>query len=199
MSNDVLLSMLKECGEAVQRKVYDSVRTASVEAMSAVHSEKKEDTIYQIDRDVEDLLVEILYKYADACGGFAVFAEGIGDSDCGLILGTNPKYAIMIDPIDGTRGIMYNKRSAFFLAGIAPNHGKATRLSDIFIAVMVELPTSKHFLADTLWAIKGQGALAETKNLLTGEIILKTIGPSKASTIIGGFAQFARFFPPGRV
>jgi fructose-1,6-bisphosphatase/inositol monophosphatase family enzyme len=198
MSNDILLKMLKECGSAVQRKVYESVRTSSTDTLSAVHAEKPEDTIYQIDRDVEDVLVAILEKYHESCGGFAVFAEGIADSEEGLVLGNNPKYAIIIDPIDGTRGIMYNKRPAFFLAGIALNDGKATRLSDIFVAVMVELPISKQFLADTLWAIKGEGPRGESTNMLTGEVIPKAIWPSKASTIIGGFAQFARFFPPGR-
>lgn len=193
-----LVNILKECGKAVQRKVYESVRTSDVEQLSAVHEEKKEDTIYQIDRDVEDLLVGILERYADATGGFVLFAEGIGDSDNGLTMGNNPKYAVIIDPIDGTRGIMYNKRSAFFLAGIAYNNGKATRLSDIFAAVMVELPTSKHFLADTLWAIKGDGAFGQTDNLLTGESSSKRLQGSRAKSIIGGFAQFARFFPPGR-
>jgi fructose-1,6-bisphosphatase/inositol monophosphatase family enzyme len=198
MTDEQLVEILKECGTAVQSKIYESVRSASVESLSAVHSEKKEDTIYQIDRDVEDDLIRVLEKYSCAAGGFLVMAEGIGDSDEGLQLGDDPKYAIMIDPIDGTRGIMYNKRSAFFLAGVALNRGKATRLSDIFVAVMVELPTSKQYLADTLWAIRGKGANAETLNLHTGGKSRRTIGGSKAKTIIGGFAQFARFFPPGR-
>lgn len=193
-----LLNMLRECGKAVQEKVYASVRSSDIEILSAVHAEKKEDTIYQIDRDVEDDLVEVLGKYAGRAGGFAVFAEGIGDSDDGLLIGDNAKYAIIIDPIDGTRGIMYNKRSAFFLAGLALNNGKATRLSDIFISVMVELPTSKQFLADSLWAIRGKGASGETLNLLTHETKPRYVGGSQAKTIIGGFAQFSRFFPPGR-
>jgi fructose-1,6-bisphosphatase/inositol monophosphatase family enzyme len=192
-----LLSMLKECGEVVQRKVYDSVRNSDSALLSSVHEEKKEDTIYQIDRDVEDDLLSVLNRYTDRAGGFNIFAEGIDNGEENRS-GQVPRYAIIIDPIDGTRGIMYNKRSAFFLAGLALNKGKETRLSDIFISVMVELPTSKQFLADTLWAIRGNGAQAETRNMLTGEITPRKIGPSKARSIIGGFAQFARFFPPGR-
>jgi len=55
---------------------------------------------------------------------------------------------VLIDPIDGTRGIMYDKRAAWALAGVAPNRGPATRLSDIHLAVMTELPTSKMGFAD---------------------------------------------------
>ena len=50
---------------------------------------------------------------------------------------------IIIDPIDGTRGLMYDKRSAFFLAGAAPNRGDSTTLQDIEVAAMVELPTTR--------------------------------------------------------
>ncbi len=53
---------------------------------------------------------------------------------------------------------MYDKRAAWALAGVAPNKGPGTRLRDIEVAVMTELPTSKMAYRDVLWAIKGQGA-----------------------------------------
>ncbi len=53
---------------------------------------------------------------------------------------------------------MYDKRAAWTLAGVAPNKGAETRLRDIEVAVMTELPTSKMGFADVLWAIRGQGA-----------------------------------------
>jgi hypothetical protein len=53
---------------------------------------------------------------------------------------------------------MYDKRAAWALAGVAPNKGPGTRLRDIEVAVMSELPTSKMGFADVLWAIKGRGA-----------------------------------------
>ncbi len=72
---------------------------------------------------------------------------------------------MIVDPIDGTRGIMYDKRAAWALAGVAPNKGSATRLSDIEVAVMTELPTSKMGFGDVLWAIKGQGAHGNRERL----------------------------------
>src|SRR5438552_2736036 len=42
--------------------------------------------------------------------------------------------------------------------GGAPNKGRETRLRDIEVAVMTELPTSKMGRGDVLWAVKGLGA-----------------------------------------
>jgi fructose-1,6-bisphosphatase/inositol monophosphatase family enzyme len=203
MNHALIIQMLIEAGKAIRKKVHISLQTSSVEKLSSVYTEKSEDTIYTIDREVEDELLPVLEKYAERVGGIVLLAEGIGEDEGGIVLPRNlsPKSAalrVIIDPIDGTRGIMYNKRAAFFLAGAAPNKGATTSLADIEVAVMVELPTSKQFLADTLWAVKGKGASGQTDNLVTSKTEIKTIRPSSATTIIGGFAQLARFFPPGR-
>ena len=44
-------------------------------------------------------------------------------------------WRIIVDPIDGTRGLMYQKRSAWILTGVAPNRGPSTSLRDIVLAV----------------------------------------------------------------
>ena len=49
-------------------------------------------------------------------------------------------WRIIVDPIDGTRGLMYQKRSAWILTGVAPNRGPATSLRDIVLAVQTEIP-----------------------------------------------------------
>lgn len=203
MNHSQIKDILSQIGLLVCQKVHASLRKGTVEDRSAVYKEGMDDTIYQIDRDVEELLVPVLAEHAAALGGIVLVAEGIGEDTNGLILpdGMSSKEAqlrIIIDPIDGTRGIMYDKRPAFFLAGAAPNKGTDTTLQDIAVAVMTELPTSRSFLSDTLWAIKGQGAHAYTLNLATGERTDRKISPSRAKTIIGGFAQISRFFPPGR-
>jgi fructose-1,6-bisphosphatase/inositol monophosphatase family enzyme len=202
MKHQLIQHMLVEAGRAVRKKVLHSLATSSEEQLSTVYQDTQEDTIYTIDRHAEEVLVPILATYAADVGGMVLLAEGIGgEQGLTLPLGIEPNKAsirVMIDPIDGTRNIMYNKRSAFFLAGAAPNNAEQTRLSDIEVAVMVELPTSKQYLADVLWAFKGGGSFAVTENLFDGSSSTKPIRPSKANTIIGGFAQFARFFPPGR-
>lgn len=202
MNHELVRKVLEEAGQAVRANVLRALATSTYEQLSRVHEERTEDTLYVIDRDAEEVLVPVLANYAGAVGGIILLAEGIGEAGAMVLpKGMDPAKAslrIIIDPIDGTRSIMYNKRSAFYLAGAAPNRGDTTRLSDIEVAVMVELPTVKHYLGDVLWAIRGKGSYAQTENLLTGEVTDKPIRPSRAKTIIGGFAQFARFFPPGR-
>jgi fructose-1,6-bisphosphatase/inositol monophosphatase family enzyme len=202
MNHELVIRMLIEAGRVVREKVYTSLQTSSAEQLSEVYAEKNEDTIYTIDREVEEVLMPVLDKYASQLGGLVIVAEGIGEeSDVVLPQSFSvdqAKVRVIIDPIDGTRGIMYNKRAAFFLAGAAPNKGADTMLSDIEVSVMMELPTTKQFKADVLWAQKNKGCFAQTDNLISGETLPQKIQPSRAKTIIGGFAQLARFFPPGR-
>jgi hypothetical protein len=94
---------------------------------------------------------------------------------------------------------MYDKRSAWALAGVAPNLGPQTRLRDIEIAVMTELPTSKMGFADMLWAIKGHGAQAQRDDLRGGASQPLALRPSSADTIAHGFASLANFFPGSKV
>ena len=204
MNHELVKEVLCQIGEAVCRKVHQALREQSIEERSAVHFEGVDDTIYQIDRDVEDIIVPLLEQQAAALGGVVLIAEGIGeDSADGLVLPANINSSeaavrIIMDPIDGTRGIMYDKRAAFFLAGAAPNKGPNTRLQDIEVAVMTELPTSRSVLTDTLWAIKGNGAHRFTLHLEKNSREDRHIRPSQSNTLYGGFGQIARFFPPGR-
>jgi hypothetical protein len=105
---------------------------------------------------------------------------------------------VIVDPIDGTRGLMYQKRSAWVLTGAAPNRGADTGLKDIEIAVQTEIPVIKQHLADRVWAIKGRSVTGERWNRLTGERGPLALGPSGAKTIEHGFAMVARFFPGAR-
>jgi fructose-1,6-bisphosphatase/inositol monophosphatase family enzyme len=88
-----------------------------------------------IEREIE--------SWPDECKPLVLVAEGIGEEgrrDFGPPDGARVR--VIVDPIDGTRGLMYDKRSAWFLAAVAENRGEETCLADTFAAVMVELPTS---------------------------------------------------------
>jgi len=194
--------ILRTIGEEVSRQVYRSLKEQSIESLSKIYHEGEDDTIYQLDREVEKLILPMLEGHARELGGIVLVAEGIGESGKGVVLpqGYPPEeaaYRLMMDPIDGTRGIMYDKRSAFFLAGVAPNH-PSNSLRDIEAAVMVELPTSRHAVYDMLWAIKGQGAHRQTCHIESGRNWENVLQPSKSADLYGGFAQISRFFPPGR-
>ncbi|MEJ7712651.1 MAG: hypothetical protein WKF84_23090 [Pyrinomonadaceae bacterium] len=120
-------------------------------------------------------------------GGKVMLPRGVDEQDA--------VWRIIVDPIDGTRGLMYQKRSAWVLTGVAPNRGDATNLQDIVLAVQTEIPLVKQHLCDVLWCVRGQEAQAERYNRLTGETVPLRIQPSRSHTIRHGFAGLARFFP----
>ena len=107
-------------------------------------------------------------------------------------------WRIIMDPIDGTRGLMYQKRSGWVLTGVARNRGEATSLTDIELAVQTEIPLIKQHLSDTAWAVRGRGVRAERFNRLTNERTEIHLRPSRAENIAHGYAQVARFFPGAR-
>jgi hypothetical protein len=205
MKHEAIRTCLLEMGRIVCDHVHGLLREQRHEELSAVVAEDQADTIFAIDRAVEALILPMLAERAKSFGGLVLIAEGISgdETEGGIVLPegmdeSEAKWRIIIDPIDGTRGIMYDKRAAFFLAGAAPNRGASTGLQDIEVSVMVELPTSKSIFSDELSAIRGQGVQAFCRNLLTNESVPRAVSPSKASTIYGGFAQISRFFPHGK-
>lgn len=199
---DLVVKFLIEVGERVRERIRHSLIYQSIAERSNIVEECDEDSIFQIDRDVESIIGPMFEERASSLGGIVLVAEGIGKDD-GVVFpsGTSECDAalrILMDPIDGTRGIMYDKRSAFYIAGAARNRDGSQTLQEIEAAVMVELPTSRCYLSDVLWAIRGRGAHRVTRDLFKNEDKPGKIAPSGAKTIIGGFGQISRFFPPAK-
>jgi hypothetical protein len=192
-----------------QRAVRDRL-IASRSAVGALHDVTRRsdaDTIYRIDADIDPILEAFCEEWG-ASTPLVLIAEGLQDEEGREAAqrvfpsGTRPSDApirLIVDPIDGTRGIMYDKRAAWALAGVAPNKGAATRLRDIEVAVMTELPTRKMGFADTLSAIRHRGTRAFRTDLRNSEQQPLTISPSTAGAIDHGFASVSDFFPGTKV
>ena len=191
---------------ALGERVRDSVRKALAarvpEDRAAVHGKAASDVIYRIDLDAERAILETLEKEAGSWGGVALVAEGVSEGVENVFPKTidtsKALWRLIVDPIDGTRGLMVGKRSAFFLEGAAPNRGGATRLSDVIVAVMVEIPTDRSQLSDVFSAIKGGGLQGYTRNLVDGSKTGLKATPSGKRSLRGGFGQISRFFHPGK-
>src|SRR4051812_20586680 len=113
-----------------QRAVRDQViasRRSTIDMSQATRATAA-DTIYAIDTVVEPMLEDFCCEWArtmplvliaegiegdDGVEGVKVFPDGARADDA--------KIRLLVDPIDGTRGIMYDKRPAWALAGVAPN------------------------------------------------------------------------------
>lgn len=174
---------------------------SAIESLASIAKEEEGDTIYAVDRVSEDLLIEFFEREVAPHHPMVLIAEGLPGGKISLPTGTDEndaRWRIIVDPIDGTRGLMYQKRSAWILTGVAPNRGEQTSLEDIELAVQTEIPLVKQHLSDSAWAIRGSGAEAERFNRLTNDVTRIKLQPSKAETIEHGYAEIARFFPGAR-
>jgi fructose-1,6-bisphosphatase/inositol monophosphatase family enzyme len=190
---------------SVQRRIRDEVlaacRREATEALSRVAAEEGGDTIYAIDKVSEALLLEEFGRAASSLGGIVLVAEGLPEGSVVLPAESDAaqaRYRVIVDPIDGTRGLMYQKRSAWVLTGVALNRGDATSLSDIVLAVQTEIPTLKQYLCDELSAVRGGGVHARRVDVLRGTAEPLAVAPSRATGIEHGFAMVSRFFPGAR-
>jgi fructose-1,6-bisphosphatase/inositol monophosphatase family enzyme len=196
-----LLAAIRRLHEEIRDRVVAVCEQSALENLAAVAREEEGDTIYAVDRVSEALIIEFFEREIAAHTAVVLIAEGIEGGEIVLPRGAPESVAawrIIVDPIDGTRGLMYQKRSAWVLTGIAPNKGFATDLGDIELAVQTEIPLVKQHLCDTLWAIKGEGASSERLNRLSGERQEIRLRPSASTTIEHGYAGIARFFPGAR-
>ena len=196
-----LLPLIRKLHETIRDGVVETCERSATATLAAVAREEEGDTIYAVDRVGEDLLVDFCEREIASLFPTVLIAEGLPEGKIILPRGTSENEAtlrIIVDPIDGTRGLMYQKRSAWILTGVARNRGEQTNLSDIELAVQTEIPLVKQHLSDCLWAIRGQGAHAERYNRLTGERTEINFQPSREPTIAHGYAEVVRFFPGAR-
>jgi len=200
-----LRALLCELEDEIQRDVLRARDASTPEDLSRVVDVTEADSIYHLDHLSEatvldwfrerwpsELPVELVMEGLERRGR-VVFPEGVAPED------TLAK--CIVDPVDGTRELMYDKRSAWVLAGVAPQRGRETRLSDLVAAAMTELPPTKQRRADQLSAIRGlgrAGLVARRCDLDSGETSSLSPNPSRATDLTHGFAAFARFLPEGK-
>ncbi|RMG93435.1 MAG: inositol monophosphatase [Chloroflexi bacterium] len=201
MTVSKLLPSILRLHAVIRERVVAACEQISLDDISRIDHESESDTIYAIDRVSEQVIVDWFTREVASQTPVVLVAEGLAGGEMVLPAGTPPEKAvwrIIIDPIDGTRGLMYQKRSAWVLTGVAPNRGQETGLQDIELAVQTEIPLVKQHLSDVLWAERGQGVQGVRFNRLTGEKRPFFPTPSRATTIAHGFAMIARFFPGAR-
>ena len=157
--------------------------------MATVAGESVADTIYAIDRVADDALLE---WFEEHWPDVVVVSEGLDEP---VQVGASHAWTVIVDTIDGTRGLMYDKRPAWCLAAAAPPGGG---LADIVAAAMTELPTAKQGAADQLSATRGGGLRAARVDLVRRERRTLDVGPSAATDLGHSFSGLAKFFLPGK-
>ncbi len=196
---DELRSLLCALQDRIQQVVLRERDVLGSEALGRVVAVTDADTIFAIDASCEAAIHEWFASEWPAALPVEVVMEGSA-ATCfpGGTAVADTRLKCIVDPIDGTRGFMHDKRSAWALAALAPQRGSGTHLGDLHVAAMTELPPVKQRLADQLSAVRGQGLVARRRDLDARHEKEFAPRPSPASDFSHGFAGFARFFPEGK-
>lgn len=161
----------------------------------------EEDTIFHIDKLSEAAILGWLARNWPRDQTLELVMEGLepGTTFPPRTPVADTVWKLILDPIDGTRCLMYDKRPAWALAGLAPQRGPRTELRDIVVAAMTELPNAKAAAADQFSAVRGKPLRATRKNLLTGVAKKWIPQPSTARDCDHGFAAVVKFFPEAKM
>ena len=190
---------------ATIRETLVSARARQAQRFGAVAAVTAADTIYHIDRLSEAAIMGWFEEHWPKSWAVELVMEGLEEGEGTTFPKGTPvtrtEFKCILDPIDGTRGLMHDKRSAWVLTGLARQRGARTTLKDIEVAVMTELPTSKQWRADQISVVRGagrRGVVAEAVDVRAGEKRKFVPRLSEAKDFRHGFASLARFFPEGK-
>ena len=205
MNQELLRKHLLRLQDAIQGNVVSQQMNSRKEDLSSLAEITQADAIYRIDKVSEEFVLEWFRETWPRECPVELIMEGIEDGTTVFPEGTPPEnlqYTCIIDPIDGTRCIMDDKRSAWVLTGIAPReNGQAPTLRDIEVVAMTELPPTKQRLADQLTGIRGRGKdgiQITRRNLDNGKVAPIKLQPSRARDLLHGHGIVAKFFPEAK-
>ena len=189
-ATDDLRRLLCDLGSTVQHHVLASCERP---ALDQAVGESQADVVYGLDRIAETAALDWFERHWPSDQPVDVVMEGL-DSSLRVGRGT-PRWTCILDPVDGTRCLMTQKRSAWVLAALAPHGGG---LADIAVCAMTELPPTRQWRADQVSAVRGRGLVCRSTDLRAGVEQPLTLQPSRATDVRHGFASLAKFFPEGK-
>lgn len=169
--------------EAVRDDVLAACRVQTVEQLAAYDDSGPGDTAFAVDRISEQRLLELVADLP-----VRLVAEGVAPPE------GDAEWTLLADPLDGTRPLAHQKRSAWVLLGAT----RGSSLADLEISVAVEVPTAKAGFADVLSAVRGEGVAGERVDLRTGQRQPLPVRPSRARGLEQGYGGIARYFPGAR-
>lgn len=197
LTHDRLRELLCSLGDHVRDAVLDA--RAAGASFATISGHTSADTIYAVDRLTDDALLEWFDAHWPADDPAELVTEGLEEP---VVVPTtttaSPRWTCIVDPVDGTRGLMYDKRAAWVLAAVAP---RGARLAGVVVAAMTEIPTAKQTLADQISGVRGcgrDGLVAARVDVTSGRRTPLAVRPSTATSLEHGWASFARFFPQGK-
>ncbi len=195
---DALLAATRELHEDIRRGVAERLAAAR-RAQDPTLADRPGDwgagdISYALDEPAEAAVTDFVERLARR-HPVTLVCEGPGlVAHAGPPGGDAPAVRAIVDPVDGTRSLMHDMRSAWALTGIAPDRGDATRLSDVEVAVQTELPTTSAGVYHVLTAVRGAGARIARHDVATGALLEeRALVAPRALTLDNGYLAFTRY------
>jgi len=173
-----LMELVREIEQATRTLLQSALAGGDLGSLSRTVSEGAGDTTFGLDLPSEELLTGWLTESArrsplsvmtedsgwrhlgpDPSGGEPVELSGFDHG--------GPRIAF--DPVDGTRNLMADLRSAWTVVSFAPPGASKPRLSDLTGGIVAELPTSRARSKRVLSAERGGACRVEEIELLSGD------------------------------
>src|SRR5262245_37287531 len=105
-----LLEPVRRLHETIRASVVEACERAGSGELAKVVSEEEGDTIFALDRVSEEVLIDFFEH--EVAPPVLLIAEGLSDGQIILPRGapeSDVVWRVIVDPIDGTRGLMYQK------------------------------------------------------------------------------------------
>jgi len=196
-----LLAATRTLHEAIRERVGWLLERARVSGRPGLAAQPGAWGAGDLSYALDDVADDPLAAFGAALGRerrVTVIAEGSGRS----VHGEGPEATalrVLVDPVDGTRSLMHDMRSAWALTAIAPDRGEATRLSDAQVAVQTELPVTSAGVYHVLWAVRGLGAWVARHDVASGaELERSELRAQTDLPIENGYLCFTRYLPVER-
>jgi len=170
-----LLALSARIRTAARTALLAAIEHGTLDDLMRPHEEGAGDVTYGIDVPTERVLSDWLEEYARV-GPLSLLTEDAGWRHAGpdgrggrLTLASfdhgGPR--IVVDPIDGTRNLMADVRSAWTVIGACRPGADAPRQRDVVLGVLTEIPDSRGRIARELFACSGRGAFTRLVDLET--------------------------------
>ncbi|MEO6708600.1 MAG: hypothetical protein ABI054_03695 [Planctomycetota bacterium] len=106
---------------------------------------------------------------------------------------------IAIDPIDGTRHLMSDMRSAWSIVSFAPPGAREPRMADLTLGLVSEIPDSRAARWRSLSAIQGRGGMFHERALDSQALFTeRRLGTGSDQRADQGYFAFFRYHPAQR-
>lgn len=174
-----LLDLAARIRSAARRALTEAIAAGRLDDLMRPHEQGAGDVTYGIDVPTEVVLTDWLAEVARE-KPISLLTEDAGWRHAGPDgrggVRDLPDFAhggprVVVDPIDGTRNLMADVRSAWTVIGACPPGAEPPRQRDVALGVLTEIPDSRGAIARELWAARGRGAHAREIRLGDGAVV----------------------------